>query len=832
MSDHTDPDVDGCTAKQLGRCGNALGGVDICESARSGTEVTERHGVGLMGAGYCRAGRGDAGEYGGANCTRDPAGPLVLQLSSPSRFCKVMEDVYTLPQLLSHSQRARLARLLTSISKQLRLNPLSGMMRYAVPRGRAHNPQERLEIDLSFLYHLRRTSSRLRVSGQCPLIRHCESEARAALSMLDSLMQQFREGLEASGVQGAENWTYHAYAHENLPSVPAQGKHQDHGQSRSARTYFTLIIPISDGAELTEFGQNPPFATFLGPIMFGGKVWHRGPAVGANTRTILSLVACRNAQDVNHDSALPYPWPKKIVAPGTNGEPLAVVDPAEYLCMEDRLVQPEHLVPGPTLHTHLGVPANVDSVCACEPVQQLMSTAVEETANTTHIVLDEQMDESALLACLDDLQSDDKSCEDALGILRAVLVQLQAPQGSSNLDSGTRTADDAEGGGVALHECLPKEYSRSPVVAEVGPELAGNGVPIAEHSNNQGAHCDLGGLTNKAGEANPTAWGIRQSPGQIPLASAIPDNIWSAQTALQVFDNAVSIWGPKLSVTRNERIARLRKFFPGGMPGWEWVDAILIRFPALGSLKAHEQYVGPVSLDLADPVPLGTSLAQVVEFRHTLPNLGNTCSFNSLLQLIASIPSFVDKILEEPLAPDHDNDSYCLMLLKYFIPAIASLSPNPSTVLVIPSIGEEHWRMTEEDLYDFVHRLAVRHDASYSPGAFADPSDLLDYFLSIVPGVARMCAFESKTTTAITCRCLHQGMGESIVCDHGIVTSVDSQHPLSHHIIKLFSPESVCGFRCDQCQTLSTVENPAIRRRSLLFSPRFLRVNVTSPLAR
>jgi hypothetical protein len=94
MSDHTDPDVDGYTAKQLGRCGNALGGVDICESARSGTEVTERHGVGLMGAGYCRAGRGDAGEYGGANCTRDPAGPLVLQLSSPSRFCKVMEDVY------------------------------------------------------------------------------------------------------------------------------------------------------------------------------------------------------------------------------------------------------------------------------------------------------------------------------------------------------------------------------------------------------------------------------------------------------------------------------------------------------------------------------------------------------------------------------------------------------------------------------------------------------------------------------------------------------------------------------------------------------------------
>ena len=69
--------------------------------------------------------------------------------------------------------------------------------------------------------------------------------------------------------------------------------------------------------------------------MFGGKVWHRGPAVGAKARTILSLVACRNDQDVNHDSARPYPWLEKIAVPGTNGEPLAVVDPAEYLCEED-----------------------------------------------------------------------------------------------------------------------------------------------------------------------------------------------------------------------------------------------------------------------------------------------------------------------------------------------------------------------------------------------------------------------------------------------------------------------------------------------------------------
>jgi hypothetical protein len=97
-------------------------------------------------------------------------------------------------------------------------------------------------------------------------------EAREALSMLDILMQQFCEALEASGVQDAKYWSYYAYAHDNIPHVPAQGTHQDHGSSRSARTYFTLIIPISADAEPTEFGQSPPVATFPGPIMFGGKV--------------------------------------------------------------------------------------------------------------------------------------------------------------------------------------------------------------------------------------------------------------------------------------------------------------------------------------------------------------------------------------------------------------------------------------------------------------------------------------------------------------------------------------------------------------------------------
>ena len=37
----------------------------------------------------------------------------------------------------------------------------------------------------------------------------------------------------------------------------------------------------------------------------------------------------------------------------------------------------------------------------------------------------------------------------------------------------------------------------------------------------------------------------------------------------------------------------------------------------------------------------------------------------------------------------------------------------------------------KDDWKDFVYRLAVRYDPTYNPGAFADPGDLLDYFMTI-----------------------------------------------------------------------------------------------------
>ena len=93
-----------------------------------------------------------------------------------------------------------------------------------------------------------------------------------------------------------------------------------------------------------------------------------------------------------------------------------------------------------------------------------------------------------------------------------------------------------------------------------------------------------------------------------------------------------------------------------------------------------------------------------------------------------------------------------------------------------------------------------------------------------------MCEMKSKTITTHSCKCQHQHTGENTVCEQGVTISVDSDDPLSLHIIKLFSPDSVSDYRCDQCQALTTLDSPAITQRFLLSLPRFLRVNITSPL--
>ena len=108
------------------------------------------------------------------------------------------------------------------------------------------------------------------------------------------------------------------------------------------------------------------------------------------------------------------------------------------------------------------------------------------------------------------------------------------------------------------------------------------------------------------------------------------------------------------------------------------------------------------------------------------------------MQVVASIPSFVAEIAKEPLSPDHAECSYCLAFLKLFVPAIAFPSSEPSRILEMSSVRNGDWQMSRADWKDFVLRLTTKYDAKYALGAFADPGDLLDYFLSIM-GRTNVC---------------------------------------------------------------------------------------------
>ena len=73
-----------------------------------------------------------------------------------------------------------------------------------------------------------------------------------------------------------------------------------------------------------------------------------------------------------------------------------------------------------------------------------------------------------------------------------------------------------------------------------------------------------------------------------------PSDIFEAERRLKAFDYSTQ-WGPtpSSSLTRSERLARGRRLLTPIPTGWEWVDDIIRQFPALGNLKATEQYKLP-----------------------------------------------------------------------------------------------------------------------------------------------------------------------------------------------------------------------------------------------
>ena len=123
------------------------------------------------------------------------------------------------------------------------------------------------------------------------------------------------------------------------------------------------------------------------------------------------------------------------------------------------------------------------------------------------------------------------------------------------------------------------------------------------------------------------------------------------------------------------------------------------------------------------------------------------------MQVWAAFPELVAAVKNQPVPPDLQNTSICLVYLKKLIPAVAQRSSRPSHALLFPRNSSDSNIMTSNELSDFTSRIASHSDPQYRVGGFADPSDVLRYILLILPVAATFFSFEIKATLKSSCAC-------------------------------------------------------------------------------
>jgi hypothetical protein len=188
------------------------------------------------------------------------------------------------------------------------------------------------------------------------------------------------------------------------------------------------------------------------------------------------------------------------------------------------------------------------------------------------------LSESDMLDRLDGLRTEDIALDGALRDLRDHLSEdptTSGREGAGN-DTGNGTED----------LILPQGLQESTLqLASSVPGGAASAEPseVAEIVEVDTTRMEAGGNVNTV-----TVHGS--------LDRAVPSNILQAKAALSLFDCS-TLWGPRLSVTRYERLARRRRY-PRPPAGWGLVDEILRCFPTLG-----EEYCGSTGVAAARVLP-------------------------------------------------------------------------------------------------------------------------------------------------------------------------------------------------------------------------------------